>query len=241
MKPKTIRNIAGLISSAFVRAIRWGLVTTNPATNSEPPKVRKHIGMALMPAEQDRLVQSAAGPWRLGAFLEICTATGARRGEILALRWSDIQDGRALIDRSLCQTDDGLTFKCTKTERPRDVKLPASALPVLERHRERQDEFRAQFGPSYRADLDLIFANPNGTPLKPDSIPSTVSRLCRKLGRPGARRFTSCATATRAACCTKAWTSRRSPNVSGTPRCARPPRFTPRDSRQRRRRRPSPG
>ena len=64
------------------------------------------------------------------------------------------------------------------------MKLPASALPALERHRERQDEFRAQFGPSYRADPDLIFANPNGTPLKPDSISSTVSRLCRKLGLP---------------------------------------------------------
>ena len=57
-------------------------------------------------------------------------------------------------------------------------------MPVLKRHQERQDEFRAQFGPSYRADLDLVFANPNGTPLKPDSISSTVSRLCRKLGLP---------------------------------------------------------
>ena len=54
MKPKTVRNIAGLVSSAFVRAIRWGLVTTNPVTNSEPPKVRKRIGMALVTSEQER-------------------------------------------------------------------------------------------------------------------------------------------------------------------------------------------
>ncbi|MGD0500174.1 MAG: site-specific integrase [Bryobacteraceae bacterium] len=153
-------------------------------TNSEPPKVKKRIGMALATDEQEHLVESAAGPWCLGAFLEMCRGTGARRGEVLALRWSDIRDERASIDRSLCQTRAGLVFKGTKTERPRDVKLPAATMPVLERHRERQDEFRTQFGPRYRADLDLIFANPNGTPLKPNSVSSTVSRICKKAGLP---------------------------------------------------------
>ena len=184
MKPKTVRNIAGMVSSAFVRAIRWGLVTTNPVTNSEPPKVRKRIGMALATDEQERMVDCAVGPWCLGAFLEMCRATGARRGEVLALRWSDIRSERAFIDRSLCQTRAGLVFKGTKTERPRDVKLPATTMPVLKRHQERQDEFRAQFGPRYRADLDLIFANPNGTPLKPNSVSATVARVCKKAGLP---------------------------------------------------------
>ena len=49
MKPKTVRNIAGLVSSAFVRAIKWGLATINPVTHSDLPKVRKRIGMALLP------------------------------------------------------------------------------------------------------------------------------------------------------------------------------------------------
>jgi integrase len=184
MKPKTVRNIAGLVSSAFVRAIRWGLVTTNPVTNSEPPKVRKRIGMALVTSEQERMVEGAVGPWCLGAFLEVCRGSGARRGEVLALRWSDIKDGSAFIDRSLCQTRAGLVFKGTKTERPRDVKLPTATMPILERHRERQNEYRTQFGPRYRTDLDLIFANPNGTPLKPNSISATVSRVCKRTGLP---------------------------------------------------------
>jgi site-specific recombinase XerD len=54
----------------------------------------------------------------------------------------------------------------------------------LARHRKRQNEFRRQFGADYRSDLDLIIANPDGTPLKPDSVSGTVSRLCRMLGLP---------------------------------------------------------
>jgi len=100
------------------------------------------------------------------------------------LRWSDIQDGRAIITRSLTQTREVVEFKGTKTERPRDLKLPESALAALETHRQRQDEFRQQFGADYRTNLDLIFAKPDGTPLRPNSISSVVSLLFRKLGLP---------------------------------------------------------
>lgn len=184
MKPKTVRNIAGFVSSAFARAIKWGLATTNPVTHSDLPKLRKRIGMALLPSEQDLLTQSTMGPWCLGTFLEMTAATGCRRGEVLALRWLDIRHGTAFVDRSLCQTRDGLVFKSTKTEEPRKVELPPSMVASLEAHRLRQDEFRRQFGPDYRSDLDLIFANPVGSPLMPNSITSTVSRLCRHLGLP---------------------------------------------------------
>ena len=184
MKPKTVRNIAGLVSSAYLRAIKWGLVNANPVTHSDLPKMKKRAGLALLPSEQDRMVECAVGPWCLGTFLEMATATGCRRGEVLALRWSDIQDGAAFVDRSLSQTRAGLIFKSTKTETPRRIELPPTTLPVLARHRERQDEFRRQFGTDYRSDLDLIIANPDGTPLKPNSVSGTVSRLCRVLGLP---------------------------------------------------------
>jgi hypothetical protein len=52
LSAKTVRNIAGVVSSAFARAIRWGLVSTNPVTNSEPPRVKKHYGIALTTAQQ---------------------------------------------------------------------------------------------------------------------------------------------------------------------------------------------
>jgi integrase len=184
LSAKTVRHIAGLVSSAFVRAERWGLVAKNPVTRSEPPVPKKHRGVALTTAQQALVFASATTPWCMATFLEVCAASGARRGEVLALRWSDIQDGRAIITRSLTQTRQVLAFKGTKTERPRDVKLPASALAALETHRKRQDEFRQQYGPDYRVDLDLIFANPDGTPLRPNSISSAVSLLFRRLALP---------------------------------------------------------
>ncbi|HLJ46571.1 MAG TPA: tyrosine-type recombinase/integrase [Bryobacteraceae bacterium] len=54
--------------------------------------------------------------------------------------------------------------------------------PGCRAHQLRQDEFRRQFGTDCRSDLDLIFANPDGSSLMPNSISSTVSRLCRRLG-----------------------------------------------------------
>jgi integrase len=184
LSAKTVRNIAGVVSSAFARAIRWGLISTNPATNSEPPRVKKHYGIALTAAQQAMVFEAASGPWCMATFLEVAAALGARRGEVLALRWSDIQGGRATIARSLTQTKQVLKFKGTKSERPRVVKIPESTLARIEVHRNQQDEFRRQFGPDYRADLDLIFANPDGTPLKPDSVSATVSLLCRRLKLP---------------------------------------------------------
>jgi hypothetical protein len=85
MSAKTVRNIAGMISSAFGRAIRWGLIAQNPVTHSEPPIPRKRIGMALVPSEQKLVMESATGPWCMAMFLEIAAATGARRGAVLAL------------------------------------------------------------------------------------------------------------------------------------------------------------
>jgi integrase len=183
MNAKTVRNIAGVVSSAFSRAIRWGLISTNPVINSEPPRVKKHRGIALTPAQQAMVLESASGPWCMATFLEVAAATGCRRGEVLALRWSDIVDGRAIIARSLTQTRDVLKFKGTKSEEPRDVTIPAGTLELLEAHRKRQDEFRRQFGPDYQAG-DLIFANPDGSPLRPDSISATVSLLFRRLKMP---------------------------------------------------------
>lgn len=185
LSDKTVQNVAGVLSSAFKRAIKWGLVTINPVPASEPPIPRKRRGIAFTKAQQDMLIGAATSPWCLGTFLEVSAGIGARRGEVLALRWSDINDGRAFITRSLSQTKTVLEFKCTKTERSvRPVTLPPSIKAALNRHRAQQEQFRVQFGPGYRTDLDLIFAHPDGTPLKPDSVSASVSALSRRLKLP---------------------------------------------------------
>lgn len=126
MSAKTVRNIAGALSSAFNRAVRWGLITANPVTASEPPIPKKHKGVALPPKQQSLVFAMAGGPWCLSTFLEMSAATRDRRGELLAVRWSDICDGRVTIARSLTQTKKVLEFKCTKEGAIRVVTISAS-------------------------------------------------------------------------------------------------------------------
>jgi integrase len=183
LSAKTVRNVAGIVSSAFAKAVKWGLVKTNPVSASEPPVPKKRKGIGLTVAQKDMLIEAASGPWCISLFLEMAVGLGARRGEVLALRWIDIVDGRAFIGRSLSQANGKLEFKGTKTDEPRVVKIPEETLAKLEEHRKRQDVFRSQFGPDYHA-LDLIFANPDGSPFKPDSISATVSALFKRLRIP---------------------------------------------------------
>jgi integrase len=189
LSKKTVRNIAGVVSSAFKYALKSDLVTRNPVMGSDPPVPKKPKGIGLGVAQKDLLIAAASGPWCMSMFLEMAVGLGARRGEVLALRWPDIVDGRAMISRSLSQTKaEGLIFKPLKghedTEESRVVGIPAETLVKLEAHRKRQEEFKKKFGPTYRHDLDLIFANPDGTPLKPNSISATVSALFKKLKMP---------------------------------------------------------
>jgi len=181
LSKKTVSNIAGVVSSAFSRAIKWGLTSVNPVTNSEPPIPAKRKGIALTTAQQDLLFAGATSPWCLSTYLSVDAALGARRGEVLALRWADLENGRVTIARSLSQTKAGLIFKTTKEENILVIGLPVSALAALEAHRTHQDKFRAQFGRDYQSDFDLIFANPDGTPLRPDSISAAVSALFKRL------------------------------------------------------------
>jgi integrase len=154
----------------------------SPVPNSDLPKVGRKEKPALTVAQQDLLIASA--PSQLVTFLILDAATGCRRGEVLALRWQDISGGEIYISRSLSQTKAGLTFKSTKSDRPRRIALPASAVHALELHCAAQAELRKQFGPDYQTGLDLVFCGPDGSPLRPDSISSTVSALCKRLKLP---------------------------------------------------------
>jgi integrase len=196
---------------SFSRAIKWGLATTNPVTNSEPPKVKKHHGIAFTPAVQKMVIEAATSPWCLRTYLERVAATGCRRGEMLALRWSDIVDGRAMIARSLTQTRELLQFKSTKSEEPRPVSPLVSAIAALEEHRKVQDEFRCQFGPEYRADLDLIFATLTGRHSSPTRL-ALRSRCCSgDSSCQRARACTRCGTRTARTCWPAACRRRRCP------------------------------
>ena len=184
MSKKTVRNLAGFVSAAYARGKKWGIVEQNLITDSEPPIPKKRIGKAMTPQQQDIMIAMATGPWCMSTFLETCAGLGARRGEVLALRWSDIEHGEAIISRSLSQAGKALAFKSTKSGEPRVISIPESTTAALEAHRQKQNEHKEFHGAGYRADLDLIFCEKDGNPLKPDSVSSAVSLLCRRLKLP---------------------------------------------------------
>src|SRR5262249_39634987 len=98
----------------------------------------------------------------------------------------DIVNGSARISKSLEQTKAaGLRIKPTKTKRTRLISLSATALSMLSDHREKQEQNRRLFGPDYRTDLDLVFCDPQGVYLKPDSITAKISLLAKKVGLKG--------------------------------------------------------
>ena len=185
LSARTVKNIADVVRSALNTALRWKLLKVNPAVACELPKVQTKEARALDAGETEWLLDGARGSW-LYPFLVMEAATGARRGELLALAWSDLTldsiPPSMSISKSLEQTRDGLRIKPPKNDKSRSVPLPALAVEALQEHRGQQDEWRRDFGPDYRADLNLVFATPTGDHLKPDSVTAKASALARKLG-----------------------------------------------------------
>jgi integrase len=174
---KTVRNIAGLVSSAYTRGMRWGIAELNPVQASEPPVPKKKEGIALSVEQQEQLIAGATAPWGMDVFLELDAATGARRGELLGLQWPDLQGNQLLIGHSLSQVGQGVFLKEPKNKKFRTITIPPSALKKLAAHRKKQQPYREHFGDSYQG--DFIFCNPDGSPLKPDTISASVSLLFR--------------------------------------------------------------
>jgi integrase len=114
----------------------------------------------------------------------MAAATGCRRGELLALRWTDIDlsTGLLSVSKSLEQTKaGGLRVKSTKSEEPRELGVPEWAFEVLKEHRAEQDHDRVLFGAKY-ADNNLIFCQPDGSYYSPDRLGARVVEAMRKVG-----------------------------------------------------------
>lgn len=187
LSAKTVRHIAGVVRVALNTAIRWKLLKSNPMDGVQLPKVQKREGTAL-DASQLAWFLDAARTHGVYEFVMLATATGCRRGELCALTWADVDfKSRVLrVSKSLEQTKAGLRVKPTKSEKPRAISLPGSAIEMLREHRNCQSENRRLFGSDYRDDLNLIFATPTGDHLKPDSMTAKVCLLAGKIGLKGA-------------------------------------------------------
>lgn len=126
---------------------------------------------------------------RLEALYVLALATGMRLGELLALRWRDVQlqDGTLRVSGSLQRTSAGLQRAEPKTSRSRrQIVLSATAVEALRRHAGRQEQERARLGPAWE-DTGLVFANRVGRPLEAQNLQRSLRPLLQRAGLPPIR------------------------------------------------------
>lgn len=186
LSPKTVRAIAGVLSSALNAARRWELIPSNPVEVIQLPRAERKEQAALDFQETARLLERAKSSW-IGPLLAVAAATGARRGELLALTWTDLdlEAGIMLVSKSLEQTKEGLRLKSTKSRKARAFALPRFAVDTLREHRARQTKGREAAGELYNQDLNLVFGNEFGEYRQPDSVSAMAARMAKSAGFPG--------------------------------------------------------
>jgi integrase len=190
LSARTVRNIHKTIHRMLHQAVRWRLLAVNPAADLELPPVVEPQMVTLDHAQARRLLEVAASPRRAGwwaPLLLLAVATGARRGELLALRWADldVDTGTATIRRTLRRGQAGLRYKTPKTRAgQRTVGLGPQTVAALRRLRADQLERRLAFGAAYHAEDDLVVCKVDGAPLRPDHVSSEFRRLAARAGLP---------------------------------------------------------
>lgn len=145
---RTIRNAHGVLRTALGHAAAVEMVERNVAAIIKPPKVEKPE-ITILTADQIADTLARLEGHSLYPITALAIGTGARRGEIAALRWGDLDlDAATLrIERSLEQTKAGIRVKSPKTPAGRrTVSLPAFAVTVLRDHRRAQLELRLALG-----------------------------------------------------------------------------------------------
>ncbi len=163
LSPKTVRDIHVVLHGALKHAVRWNLVSRNVTDQVDPPRVKRDEIRPLNPQEVQALLASAKGT-RSEALVTMAIATGARQGELLGLRWSDLDwdAGVVIVQRQLSR--DGSFAEVKSGAGRRVIDLPASTMAVLRDHRSRQNEERLLAGPEWEA-LELVFCTYTGRPL----------------------------------------------------------------------------
>ena len=137
LSPSTVRRVHAALHRALGQAVRWRLATVNVADLVDPPQLVRKDMAALTPVEVRSLLD-ASGREHLDALFTVAVTAGLRRGELLALRWSDtdLDHGSIRVMGSLARArGKGLAITNPKTSRARRrVELTATAVEALRRH-----------------------------------------------------------------------------------------------------------
>jgi integrase len=176
-----------ILSGAYKRAMRWRWVSVSPIGQTEPPPARKPKPGPPTPAEAARILNEAwrDPDWR--ALLWVAMTTGARRGELCAIRWSSVslEAGRETIWlRHAIRKDSGRLVEAElKTHQQRRLALDPETVAVLKDHRDRRQDRAAALGLELRPDGFVFSGAPDGTTFsKPDAVTHRYDRLASRLG-----------------------------------------------------------
>jgi integrase len=183
LSPQTRRHIHRILRTALARAVEQQLIVRNPADvfKKRLPKVERRE-LSTLTADQSARLLEALGHSRVYWPVLLALSTGMRRGEILALRWKnvDLERGTLRVVESLEQTKTGIRFKAPKSGRHRALTLPAYAVEELRRLKREQAEALLALGVRQTSDT-LLCCRADGEPHQPLSLTYEFARFMRRL------------------------------------------------------------
>jgi len=183
LSAQSVVHFHRLLHKAFAQAVKWQLLARNPLSAVEPPRVERQE-MRAIDEDQTASLLNLLVESRLRMPVMLAVTTGLRRGEILGLRWSnvDLAAGTITVVESLEQTKGGLRFKSPKTNRSRrSIALAVITVEALRSHRAKQGEERLALGPAFE-DHDLVCPRPGGAPWPPDTFSTAFAAFVRRSG-----------------------------------------------------------
>jgi integrase len=186
LSDSTIRSTYTVLRLGLDGAVRDGLLARNPAASVQRPGVARKEAAHLDPQRVTELLAAAHGSRYHTALLLIAT-TGLRRGECLALRWSDVDlDAGVLRVRDTVQRIDGkLSTGEVKTDRSRrTIPLSPAVVALLRRHRVTQLEERMRAANQW-TDTGLVFTTDLGHVVEPRNLLRVVEAAAKRIGLDG--------------------------------------------------------
>ena len=173
------------VTSRMLRhATQWGVTHQNVASLVDAPKARPAEAEILTPDQVNAVLADLREHW-MHPIVALAVGSGARRGELLGLRWRDLHldSGIMKIERALEQTKQGITVKAPKTRHGRRVvALAPVTIDVLRAHRRTQQEQWLVLGRGKVPPEMPVFATVDGEVLSPRSISKAWERATKRLG-----------------------------------------------------------
>lgn len=185
----TIHHLHAVLRRALGQAELWGTIPRNPVRLASPPRVTRHEMTTLTEDQVATFLDAVRGKPREALYL-VAVTTGMRQGEILALRWSDVDLTRGVLAvQSVIEMRDGrVTFVEPKTRTSRRrVTLTPPALAALARHKREQAEIRMSAGQGAWQDHGLVFPDDLGHPQHGDTVTHAFQMILARAGLPRIR------------------------------------------------------